>query len=142
MFIYSKIFFIWNHKTDSIRSDGNHWYSYDEFPIDVVYTWVNGTDPKLVTQLSQTRRDIYQSIQREFEDISNNECLRQTHITCESSDAHNCLETPIVFITPQITNPHNLFNNVIKFVMTDTRGTLIYFSTLLEGIECLFWSSD
>ena len=132
----SKIFLIWSHKTVSVRTVSNRLNSCDEFPIDVVYTWVNGSDPKLVQQLLETKKEVQNLIQREIEEkISNNDCIDESvENSCESSDEQNCFETPIVFMAPQINNPGNLFVNVTKFEMVDTRGTLIYFSTLREGM--------
>ena len=43
-----------------------------ELPVDVVYTWVNGTDPDLVRELAQLQKEMAQ-LQREKDKNSSNQ---------------------------------------------------------------------
>lgn len=53
-----------------------------ELPIDVVYTWVNGTDPALVRELAQLQREMAK-LQREKEAKGSN------HTKASGPLAHN-----------------------------------------------------
>jgi len=98
--------------------DNRKSYPCHNFPIDAVYTWVNGSDPKLLEQLSKTKKEIQNSISR-------SDCNEKT---CEE-----CVETPIIMMRPIVQNPHQIFDNVTKFENLKDRGSLIYFSSISTG---------
>ena len=100
--------------------------------IDVVYTWVNGSDPSLVEQLIKTREQIQNSIQKQFYDQTNKSCLEENLNKCNVTDG-NCLETPILLVSPGVPESNRLFTNATPLETIDSRGTLLYFDTVDQG---------
>ncbi len=123
---------VWNHQ--SIKriysqipdNKAQESYRCHNFPIDAVYTWVNGSDPKLLEELAKTKNQIQYSI------LSSN-CIEKT---CDFDD--DCIETPIAFMSPIVENPHKIFDNVTKFENFKDKGSLIYFSSISTGIELYY----
>ncbi|XP_054165085.1 N-acetylglucosamine-1-phosphotransferase subunits alpha/beta-like [Oppia nitens] len=132
-----EIFLVWNHKTDSlIRGTGDEYHqSCYDFPIDLVYTWVNGSDPKLLAQLLKTKQQIQSTFLRHG-NCGNNDCKASNSTDINCIDGH-CLVTPIVYISAKLTNPYHLFgDNVTKVEIINTlSGTLLYFATLDKAYE-------
>ncbi len=124
---------IWNHQSikriySQIPNKAQESYRCHNFPIDAVYTWVNGSDPKLLEELEKTKNQIQYS-------ILNSNCIEKT---CD-----DCIETPIAFMSPIVENPHKIFDNVTKFENLKDKGSLIYFSSIdtgnsyLDNIMCI-----
>lgn len=107
-----------NNDLSQLTNENCEYYSCHNEPIDVVYTWVNGSDPQLIKQLKQIEQ------QMELE-IS---CKKANQIKCIE-----CIQAPLLLIKPMINDPSKLMFDVTKFEIYNNTANLLYFSNLSSG---------
>lgn len=92
-----------NHPGDHHRSKSSHYKA----EIDVVYTWVNGSDPRLQKSLRKISNDFL------LRDSRKSLCLdHDPRVRCNSST--QCLLMPIILIRPPLLNAKRYLSNVIR----------------------------
>jgi hypothetical protein len=84
-----------------------------------------------LTQLLKTKQEIENTISQEFQTRGYDCSESDNSIECNE----DCVETPIVLMSPAVDNPHHFFDNVTKFEILDSNATLIYFATIQKGID-------
>ncbi|OCT88742.1 N-acetylglucosamine-1-phosphotransferase subunits alpha/beta [Xenopus laevis] len=118
-------------------------------PIDVVYTWVNGTDPELVTQLQEVREQMEerQRAFREFLGRNKTEPTKKSDKELECLLTH-CIKVPMLILDPSL--PANttlkglqasqpVFSSAVKIFHVakpknpSTNVTVIAFETIQEA---------
>lgn len=91
--------------------------------IDVVYTWVNGSDPILIQSLTNITNQLFIKEQEES-------CLKNI---CRTG----CILMPIIIIRPQLNDPALLLNEntIVKFDNTfNLNYTIVYFQHFNSGL--------
>lgn len=100
------------HRTTSVCTD----------QIDVVYTWVNGSDSSLTQTLRAiTNRLIVEELSGKCQSLGDG-CANQT-----------CLPLPAILIRPPLHHPGKYFDNIVKYEYFNQSASLIYFATLTTG---------
>lgn len=121
--------------TLSIQSqeNGKHFvewpiHLYHSSPIDVVYTWVNGSDPLLIKQLIKTKFELKKKYNINDDQIPDNQCPNEKN--------YFYLKTPFNLISDHVISDTNLLsssdknNQIIKIYQNQT---LSYFDSINKG---------
>jgi hypothetical protein len=83
--------------TDNLGSVDYLGAQLDRFPIDVVYTWVNGSDPRLQKQLFEYKRDMGLLTEEEIADAAKTEEQIKLIKEKNSSMTHTLMRTMCAF---------------------------------------------
>lgn len=92
--------------------------------IDVVYTWVNGSDLKLIDSITSTTNKM----------IIDDLCQKCSNKKSCNQDEY-CLQLPAILIRPRLDNPRKHLPNILKFDYFNQSASLVYFSDSQAGIH-------
>lgn len=99
-------------------------YLYQPHSIDVVYTWVNGSDPLLINKLVKTTFDL-QKTYIKYGHISSDHCL--------SKKNYSYFETPFNLLPNNVLTSFSSFQKNVKVFNIYKNKTLVYFKSIDEG---------
>lgn len=102
--------------------------------VDVVYTWVNGSDPNLFHSLFNQTNQLF------INELSQSCTAAAAAPVCDNHYSY-CIHLPIVIVRPKITRTNNFpMKNVIRFEHDNTLSdnnsnyTLLFFSNIKYGL--------
>lgn len=104
--------------------------------IDVVYTWVNGSDEVMQAELQRTSNQLTALKLGQF-CYHQHSVLDVPKVSNSNSSSSNfnssCFLLPLMLLRPPLLNPQHYFDDVLKFEKWNDSATLIYLHSLNAG---------